>query len=110
MSRLSRTDCLRNRTSRRVPVFNAPPEGTQANVPQAEIQSMTETTTIQVTKEQRKELHRLREQGGYRSLKAVIAELLETGEITVAGVDEAQARSIAQDVVNDMVTYKALQE
>jgi predicted CopG family antitoxin len=69
-----------------------------------------ETTTIQVTKDQRQRLEQLKDQGGYSSLKSVIAELLETGEITVAGIDEAEAREIAQETVTDMVTYKALEQ
>lgn len=71
---------------------------------------MTDHTTIQVTKDQREELERLKEQGGYNSLKSVIAELLETGEITLAGIDESEARKIAREEINDKVAYKALEQ
>jgi len=68
-----------------------------------------DTTTIQITMKQRERLEQLKQDGGYSSLKEVIAELLESGQITVSGIDEAKAREIAQDVVNQRVTHKALE-
>jgi len=70
---------------------------------------MTDTTTIEITTEQRERLEQLKQDGGYSSLKQVIAELLDSGQITVSGIDEAKAREIATDVVNQRVTHKALE-
>lgn len=70
---------------------------------------MTDTTTIEITTAQLEDLKELRDRGNYNSLKGVIGDLLEDGNITVAGIDESEARKVAREVVSDMVTHKALQ-
>lgn len=70
---------------------------------------MTDTTTIEITTEQKRELDRRKANGDYDSYKAVLTDLLESGDTNQVGIDEATAREIAQEVVNEMVSYKALQ-
>ena len=70
---------------------------------------MTETTTIQITTEQKAELNKM----GFGSYKAALQELIESYEggteelLTDAQRDEA--RKIALDVVNDRVVREALE-
>jgi hypothetical protein len=68
-----------------------------------------DTTTIEITTDQREQLEQRKQDGSYNSLKAVIADLLETGDVTVAGIDAAKAREIAQDEINEMVRLEALE-
>lgn len=71
---------------------------------------MTDTTTVEIYTETHNKLKHLKAKGDYNSLKEVIAELVDSGETTVSGVDEARAREIAQETIRDMVAYKALEQ
>ena len=71
-----------------------------------------ETTTIQITTEQKAELNSM----GYGSYKAALQRLIDTYDERASGTDETftdaqrgEAREIALDVVNDRVVREALE-
>jgi len=70
---------------------------------------MTETTTIEITVEQKAELNKM----GFGSYKAALQELIEnydgSGEALLTDAQRGEVRSIALDVVNDRVIREALE-
>lgn len=72
---------------------------------------MTDTTTIQITTEQRDELDQLKEHQGepYKSvLQGLITHYNASGKADTS-VDEARVREIVRDEINDRVTPRALE-
>jgi len=67
---------------------------------------MTYTTTIEITAEQKAQLDEIRETG--QAYKHALQELID-GHSNTEGVDETEARRIAREEINELVTFKALE-
>ena len=63
-----------------------------------------ETTTIEITTEQKAELNRM----GFGSYKAALQELIETHKDT-SGLTESRVRELAREEIRDGVVYEALE-
>lgn len=70
---------------------------------------MAETTTIEITTEQKAELNRM----GFGSYKAALQELIDSYDVEsgklLTDAQRGEVREIALDVVNDRVVYEALE-
>lgn len=68
---------------------------------------MTDTTTIEITTAQRRELREIAQ--GDESFKSVLQRLIDDYRTNGNGLDEARVREIATEVVTDRVRLEALE-
>lgn len=68
---------------------------------------MTDTTTIEITTEQKRDLDNLKHSES-ESYKDVLQRLID-GYSAESELDESRVRELAREEINDLVTFKALE-